>query len=458
MELDNIKKVYFLGLGGIGMSALARYFHGRGVEVHGYDKTATLLTKKLAAEGMSIHYEEDLEQIPPGIDLVVLTPAVPQSHRELQYFREKGFPIKKRAEVLGLISRSMKTIAVAGTHGKTTTSSILTYLLRSGGVDCTAFLGGIATNFGSNFVEGHSDWVVAEADEYDRSFLHLSPDIAIILSMDADHLDIYGDRESLLETGFRAFARKLGPEGKLFVQHRWREELGQMPAAVHSFGLEAGEYRAENIRVEKGYFTFDYRSPERRMEGLQLALPGRHNVENATAAIAAALQLGVGEEAIRGALLSFRGIRRRFEFLYRDEHSAYIDDYAHHPSELEAAIGAARELFPGKRITGVFQPHLYSRTRDFADGFAAALDKLDDVLLMPIYPARELPIAGVDAQLILGKMQNPAKRLADKAELLELVRQNRPEILLTLGAGDVDVFREPLQAYFEDRKLNVNDK
>jgi UDP-N-acetylmuramate--alanine ligase len=457
MELGNIKKVYFLGLGGIGMSALARYFHGRGVEVHGYDKTETLLTKKLAAEGMAIHYEEDLEQIPPGIDLVVLTPAVPQSHRELLYFREKGFPIKKRAEVLGLISRSMKTIAVAGTHGKTTTSSILTYLLRSGGVDCTAFLGGIATNFGSNFVEGHSDWVVAEADEYDRSFLHLSPDIAIILSMDADHLEIYGDRESLLETGFRAFARKLGADGKLFVQHRWQEELGPVPAAVHSFGLDAGEYRAENIRVEKGYFTFDYRSPQRRMEGLQLALPGRHNVENATAAIAAALQLGVGEQAIRAALLSFRGIRRRFEFLYRDEYSAYIDDYAHHPSELEAAIGAARELFPGKRITGVFQPHLYSRTRDFADGFAAALDKLDDILLMPIYPARELPIAGVDAQLILGKMKKTAKRLAEKPELLELVRQNRPEILLTLGAGDVDVFREPLQAYFENRTMNVND-
>lgn len=451
MDLNSIKKVYFLGLGGIGMSALARYFHGRGVAVHGYDKTETLLTKKLVEEGMSIHYSEDLGQIPPGIDLVILTPAVPQNHLELQYFQQNGFPIKKRAEVLGLISRSMKTVAVAGTHGKTTTSSILTYLLRSGGIDCTAFLGGIATNFGSNFVEGHSEWVVAEADEYDRSFLHLSPDIAIILSMDADHLDIYGDRESLLETGFRAFARKLGADGSLYVQHRWQEELGEMPARVYSFGLDAGEFRAENIRVEGGYFTFDYACPGHRMKALQFALPGRHNVENATAAIAVALQLGLKEEAIRAALLSFRGIRRRFEFLYRDGHSAYVDDYAHHPSELEAAIGAARQLFPGQRITGVFQPHLYSRTRDFADGFAAALDQLDDILLMPIYPARELPIAGVDAQLILGKMTNPSKRLADKAELLGLIRQGRPEILLTLGAGDIDTFREPIKLYFEQR-------
>jgi UDP-N-acetylmuramate--alanine ligase len=451
MDLNSIKKVYFLGLGGIGMSALARYFHGRGVAVHGYDKTETLLTKKLVEEGMAIHYSEDLGQIPPGIDLVILTPAVPQNHLELQYFQQNGFPIKKRAEVLGIISRSMKTVAVAGTHGKTTTSSILTYLLRSGGIDCTAFLGGIATNFGSNFVAGHSEWVVAEADEYDRSFLHLSPDIAIILSMDADHLDIYGDRASLLETGFRAFARKLGADGSLYVQHRWQDELGEVPSRVYSFGLDAGEYRAENIRVESGYFTFDYDCPGHRMKGLQFALPGRHNVENATAAIAVALQLGVSEDAIRAALLSFRGIRRRFEFLYRDGHSAYVDDYAHHPSELEAAIGAARQLFPGQRITGVFQPHLYSRTRDFADGFAAALDQLDDILLMPIYPARELPIAGVDAQLIMSKMTNPSKRLADKAVLLDLIRHNRPEILLTLGAGDIDNFREPIKLYFEQR-------
>ncbi len=451
MNLSDIKKVYFVGIGGIGMSALARYFHGRGVEVHGYDKTETPLTKKLVEEGMHIHYEEAPEQIPPGIDLVILTPAVPAAHRELLYFREHGYPVKKRAEVLGIISRGMKAVAVGGTHGKTTTSSLLTYLLRCGGIDCTAFLGGIALNFGSNFVEGRSEWVVVEADEYDRSFLHLSPDIAVILSMDADHLDIYGDRETLLETGFRAFARKLKPGGSLFVQHRWCGMLGEMPG-MQSFGLEGGACRSENVRVEGGFFTFDYRGPAHYFQGLQLAMPGRHNVENATAAIAVATQLGIDEGAIREGLRSFRGIRRRFEFLYHDGQSAYIDDYAHHPSELEAAIGAARELFPGKRITGVFQPHLFSRTRDFAEGFAAALSLLDDALLMDIYPARELPIEGVSSEMLYEKMSNPRRRLVTKATLMEAVRENRPEVLLTLGAGDIDTFREPIKAYFEERK------
>ena len=448
MNLKDIKKVYFIGIGGIGMSALARYFNGRGAEVYGYDKTETLLTKKLLEEGMDIHYSEDTGRIPEGVDLVVYTPAVPVSHQELVFFRESGIPVRKRAEVLGIISRGMKAVAVAGTHGKTTTSSILAYLLRCGGVDCTAFLGGIATNFGSNFVEGHSEWVVVEADEFDRSFLHLSPDIAIILSMDADHLDIYGDRESLLETGFRAFAARLKEGGRLFVHYRWLEELGRHPAP-ESFGIDGGDYRSGNVRVEGGYFTFDYRSPAHRMDGLQLALPGRHNVENATAALTAALQLGVGEDAIREGLRTFRGIRRRFEILYRQGGRAYVDDYAHHPSELEAAIGAARELFPGKRITGIFQPHLFSRTRDFADGFAAALDKLDEILLMEIYPAREMPIEGVDARWLLGKMKKTDKRLVSKANLLEEVERSQPEVLLTLGAGDIDTFREPLISYFE---------
>ena len=448
MNLKDIKKIYFIGIGGIGMSALARYFHGRGAEVHGYDKTETLLTKKLVEEGMNIHYTEDVNQAPKGVDLVVYTPAVPATHKELVFLQEQGVPVKKRAEVLGIISRGMKTVAVAGTHGKTTTSSILTYLLRCGGIDCTAFLGGIATNFGSNFVEGQSDWVVVEADEFDRSFLHLSPNIAIILSMDADHLDIYGDRESLLETGFRAFAAKVEKGGRLYIQHQWREQLGDWPW-VESFGIGGGTYRSDNVRVEEGYFTFDYRSPSHHLTGLQLALPGRHNVENATAALSVALQLGVEEEAIRRGLRSFRGIRRRFEMLYRSEERAYVDDYAHHPSELKAAIGAARELFPGKRITGIFQPHLFSRTRDFADGFAEALDELDEVLLMDIYPARELPLEGVDAQLLLGKMKNQDKRLVSKENLLEEVKRSQPQVLLTLGAGDIDTFREAIKEYFE---------
>ncbi len=451
MNLEDIKKVYFIGIGGIGMSALARYFQGRGAEVHGYDRTETLLTKKLVEEGMNIHYTEDVSLVPEGVSLVIYTPAVPATHRELAYLREQGVPVKKRAEVLGIISRGMKTIAVAGTHGKTTTSSILTYLLRCGGIDCTAFLGGIAANFGSNFVEGKSDWVVVEADEFDRSFLHLSPNVAAILSMDADHLDIYGDRENLLETGFRAFAARVEKGGRLYVHHQWRDQLGELPF-VESYGLGGGTYRSENVRVEGGFFTFDYRSPSHRIDGLQLAMPGRHNVENATAAMAIALQLGVGEQDIRVGLRTFRGIRRRFEVLYRSEGRAYIDDYAHHPSELKAAIGAARELFPGKRLAGIFQPHLYSRTRDFADGFAAALDELDEPLLMEIYPARELPIEGITSRWLLGKMKNPDKRLVSKAALMETVERLRPEILLTLGAGDIDTFRETIKAYFEDNR------
>ncbi len=448
MKLEDIKKVYFVGIGGIGMSALARFFHGRGAEVHGYDKTETLLTRKLVEEGMHIHYTEDVNQIPEGAGLVIFTPAVPASHKELLFFRERGFPVKKRAEVLGIISRGMKAVAVAGTHGKTTTSSILTYLLRCGGIDCTAFLGGIAMNFGSNFVEGKSDWVVVEADEFDRSFLHLNPNIAIILSMDADHLDIYGDQETLLETGFRAFADRVEPGGRLYVNYRWADQLGRR-ASVESFGIGGGTFRSGNVRVEGGLFTFDYRSPSHRIDGLQLAMPGRHNVENATAAISVALQLGVEEAAIREGLRTFRGIRRRFEMLYHEGGRAYIDDYAHHPSELEAAISAARELFPGKRITGIFQPHLYSRTRDFADGFAAALDGLDEALLLEIYPARELPIEGVDSGLLLGKMKKKDKRLVAKSRLLQELERIRPEVLLTLGAGDIDNFREPIKAYFE---------
>ncbi|MCB0629945.1 MAG: UDP-N-acetylmuramate--L-alanine ligase [Lewinella sp.] len=441
--LNDIKTAYFVGIGGIGMSAIARYFHGRGVAVYGYDKTATTLTRKLEQEGMTIHYTEDVSAIPEGVDLVVYTPAVPAEHAGLQYFRANGFPLKKRAEVLGIISRGMRTIAVAGTHGKTTTSTMVAYLLRSGGVDCTAFLGGIAGNFDSNYVLGQSDWVVVEADEYDRSFLHLSPDLAVITSMDPDHLDIYGDPQTMLETGFLAFARRLKAGGRLLVQEKLQAHFTAFDRTA-TYGLNAGEYRSENLRVEDGFFTFDYRSPKVEMTGLQLALPGAHNVENATAAITFALELGVKEADIRKALREFKGVKRRFDTIYRDEERVYIDDYAHHPSELRAAIGAARMLFPDRQITGVFQPHLYSRTQDFADGFAESLDLLDEVILLDIYPAREKPIPGVDAELILGKMKNTNKQLTQKSELLDVIKQKQPEVLLTLGAGDIDTLIEPI--------------
>jgi UDP-N-acetylmuramate--alanine ligase len=446
--LNDIKTVYFVGIGGIGMSAIARYFHGRGAAVHGYDKTATHLTRKLEQEGMKIHYTEEVSAIPEGIDLVIYTPAVPAEHAELQYFRDHGFPLKKRAEVLGIISRGMRTIAVAGTHGKTTTSTMVAHLLRVGGVDCTAFLGGIAGNFDSNYLLGQSEWVVVEADEYDRSFLQLSPDLAVITSMDPDHLDIYGDPQNMLETGFLAFARRLKEGGRLWVEEKLKSHFPAFER-VSTYGLNGGQYYSDNLRVEDGFFAFDYHSPEKDMEALQLSFPGAHNVENATAAITIALQLGVTEADIRQALRTFKGVKRRFETIYRDEQRVYIDDYAHHPSELRAAIGAARMLFPERRITGIFQPHLYSRTQDFADGFAEALDLLDEIILLDIYPAREKPIPGVDSELILGKMKNTNKQLTQMSGLLDLIKQKRPEVLLTLGAGDIDTLIEPIASWLE---------
>lgn len=432
------------------MSALARYFHGRGKAVHGYDRTATPLTRALETAGMHVHYQEDLTAIPRQVDLVVYTPAVPATHQELRYLREQEVPVLKRAEVLGLISRHMRTIAIAGTHGKTTTSTITTHLLREGGVDCTAFLGGIAINLGSNFVEGSSDWVVIEADEFDRSFLHLEPELMAITSLDADHLDIYGDAEAMLETGFRAFAKKQKKNGRCWVQAGQVDKLGL--AGGSTYGVEAGDYRATNVRVEDGYFVFDYQDPAGQLEALRFPLPGRHNVENATVAIAIARHLGVTDAALRAALASFRGIKRRFELVYRDEETVYFDDYAHHPSELRAAIGAARELFPGRQLTGVFQPHLYTRTRDFAEGFAQALDLLDEVVLLDIYPAREEPIPGVTSAMLRDLMTNKRVRLAAKSDLPAVLAAGRPDVLLTLGAGDISDRVEPIREFLKRRK------
>lgn len=447
------------------MSALARYFNSRGCEIYGYDKTQTALTKKLVEEGMKIHYEENPALVPPGIDLVVWTPAVPRDHLELQFFNQNDIPVKKRAEVLGLISRSQRTIAVAGTHGKTTTCTLATHILHTGGVRCTAFLGGIAKNFGSNFVAGDSEWVVAEADEFDRSFLHLSPEIAVLLSIDPDHLDIYDDAQQIQETGFKEFLRKVKAGGKIFLKSGLEQAIGNRAAAT--FGVESGQYRAANIRVEDGWFVFDFVAPvfhhsgeatpgyarrigknrsyeEIRWKNLRFAMPGRHNVENACAAIAVAMQLGVGEKAVRKALMEFEGIKRRFEIIYRDERRVFIDDYAHHPTEIRSAVQAARELFPGRKITGIFQPHLYSRTRDFQDGFAKELDQLDEIILMDVYPAREKPIRGITSAVIIEKMKNPNKVLATKANVLKMLKTKQIDVLMTLGAGDIDTFVAPI--------------
>ncbi len=448
-ELADIKKVYFVGIGGIGMSAIARYMNNQGMEVYGYDLTKTPLTEKLSVEGMKIHYEEDIKRIPKGIDLVVYTPAVPSEHKELTYFRTNNYPVLKRAEVLGIISRSKKTIGVAGTHGKTTTTSILTHILKVGGVDCTAFLGGIAGNFESNYVAGGSDWVVVEADEFDRSFLHLHPKLAIVTSMDADHLDIYGTADSVTE-GFNLFAQNC--EEKLFHKNG----LPIKPnCEQESYGVDDGNYRAENLHVEEGFMVFDLVSPKENIGELRFTHPGKHNVENAVGAIAVAQELGVSAESIKKALASFKGIKRRFEIVAKNDRITYVDDYAHHPEELKAAIAAAKILFPGKKITGIFQPHLFTRTRDFVDGFASALDELDFPVLIPIYPARELPIAGVTSTLILDKMKNSNKRLLTKEEATEEFATKKAldsiEVLLTLGAGNIDhlvpIIKEAIDRY-----------
>ena len=450
MKLEDIKKIYFIGIGGIGMSALARYFNNRQVEVFGYDKTETTLTKKLVDEGIKIHFEDDILQIPEGVDLVVFTPAIPNSHSELNYFLENNLPVKKRSEVLGIISRSKKAIGVAGTHGKTSTSSILTWILKVGGVDCTAFLGGIAQNFESNFVEGKSDWVVIEADEYDRSFLQLNPDMSIILSMDADHLDIYGDASTMQKTFFE-YADKTKPNGFVFVKDGLRMPFSKNGITYGQFGIDKGSYRAENVRVENGYFVFDFKSWIENINDIKITLAGKHNVENATAAIAVAQQLGIKGDDIKKALATFKGIKRRFERIFDNDEIVYIDDYAHHPSELKVAIEAAKMLFPNNKITGIFQPHLFSRTNDFVDGFAAELDELDEVILMDIYPARELPIEGVTSKIIFDKMKNSNKVMVTKSTLMDELENRKVEVLLTLGAGDIDTFVEEIKNWLSEK-------
>jgi UDP-N-acetylmuramate--alanine ligase len=446
--MSETNKIYFIGIGGIGMSAIARYMLSQGKEVYGYDKTETTLTKKLVDEGMKIHYTDDVNLIPERIDLVVYTPAIPEDHSELNYFIENGFDVIKRAEMLGRLSQVKKTIAIAGTHGKTSTSATTAHLLKHGKEDVSAFIGGIMSNYNSNYIEGAGDWIVVEADEYDRSFLHLSSDIIAIMSMDADHLDIYGDHNVMIE-GFEAFITEIKQDGTLIIKEEMLAGLSEgvidflveKNVDVVLFGIDtATEVSAENVRVQDGKFFFDYESENGSINGLQTNLAGRHNIENSIVAITIAKILGLNGEAVRDGLQSFKGIKRRFEMIYEDEQVTYIDDYAHHPTELKLAIGAAKELFPDKKITGIFQPHLFSRTRDFVDDFAESLDMLDEVLLMDIYPAREEPIDGVTSKIIFDKMKIENKTLVTKEMLMDEVRRRNLEVLMTLGAGDIDVF------------------
>lgn len=455
MKLDTVENVYFLGIGGIGMSALARYFHAHGKHVMGYDRTSTPLTTELQLEGIPVHFDDLVVEIPQLIKsspldktLVVYTPAVPKDSVELNWFMENGFTIKKRSEVLGLITENTRTIAIGGTHGKTTTSSLVAHLLTHSGKGCNAFLGGITSNYDTNLLlDKNAEWTVVEADEFDRSFLTLTPEISAITSMDADHLDIYGSEHYVRES-FHLFANRLKPNGTLYYKARLPLETEQLRADIQvvSYTIEnTADFRSREVRVENGAYAFTFQSPEEKWEHWTLGLPGRHNVENATLAAAIALQVGLSPEQIADGLATFKGVKRRFETVIKRDDLVYIDDYAHHPTELAAAINSARELFPGQPITGVFQPHLFTRTRDFADDFAKSLELLDEIILLPIYPARELPIEGIDSQMLLDKISKSSKKLVEKGELLNVLKSHPPKVLLTLGAGDIDTLVDPFK-------------
>ncbi|MDQ2656085.1 MAG: UDP-N-acetylmuramate--L-alanine ligase [Bacteroidota bacterium] len=455
MTLAKYDSIYFLGIGGIGMSALARWFLRQGLRVAGYDRTATTLTAALEKEGMEVHYQDNVEAIPakvrdnPEKTLVVFTPAIPNDHREHAYLKEKGFTIMKRSEVLGVISRDYVTIAVAGTHGKTTTSSMVAHLLKTANKSMVAFLGGITTNYESNLVMNgkvSKDTIaVAEADEFDRSFLRLFPRIAIVTSADADHLDIYGDHESLV-TSFKDFIRQIDDGGYLIIHESIAEKLAEDIHHVEKniYSMSRGQFFAGSITAKGGFFEFDLQGFG-KVEHVRLGVPGFHNIENAVAASIAAWHCGVDLPTIKKGLESFSGVKRRFEFVIRHKRLVFVDDYAHHPAEIEAFLKSMKSMYPRKKLTVIFQPHLYSRTRDFAEGFSKSLSLADEVLLMDIYPARELPIAGVDSDMLLRNITSPSKMRCNKKDLMEKLEKIDIEILATVGAGDIDTFVEPIE-------------
>lgn len=445
MNLKELKDIYFLGIGGIGMSALARYFLKAGVRVSGYDRVRTPLTEALEEEGIGVIYADDPGLLPENTDMVVYTPAIPKDQRQFVYLSSTGVPIFKRSEVLGMVTREKFTIAVAGTHGKTSVSSILAHILNFNGRKVTAFVGGIMKNYESNIIlNDDPEIIVVEADEFDRSFLKLHPSIAIITAADADHLDIYGSKESMLET-FREFAGNVDPAGHLIVNDKIGPGTFRHPH-LHSYGFNDGsEFRISNYVITNHRLSFQAMLKNKVfLKDAGFRIPGRFNLENALAASAAAFLAGV-EEGLCEALETYEGVQRRFDIRVNLPEIVFIDDYAHHPEEISACINAVKEMYPGKRITGIFQPHLYSRTRDFADGFAASLEQLDDIILLDIYPARELPIEHVSSKMILDKIKNTSRQLCARDALVETVKSKNPEVLLTLGAGDIDRLVEPIK-------------
>lgn len=454
--MEKIKSVYFLGIGGIGMSNLARYFLLKGRKVAGYDKTETALTKELVAEGAEIHYTDDVALIPQSCKdvsetLVVYTPAIPSDSVEKKYFDENGFSIQKRAQVLGLITQSSKALCCAGTHGKTTTSSMLAHILRGSHLDCNAFLGGILKNYDSNLLlSDESEYTVVEADEYDRSFHALHPYMALITSVDPDHLDIYGTEEAYLQS-FEKFTSLIVPEGALVVKHNIKL-LPQLQKGVrlYTYSEGHGDFRAENIKVGNGAIRFDFVTPTEVIRNVELGVPVRINIENSIGAMAIAWLNGVTADELRLGISTFGGAKRRFDFLLKTDDLVFIDDYAHHPDELSASISSVKELYPDKKVTGVFQPHLYSRTRDFSEQFARSLSLLDELILLDIYPAREKPIEGVTSQIIFDKVTCP-KVLCKKEDLLSELEKHDIQVLLTLGAGDIDRLLPDIKSILEER-------
>lgn len=461
MNINTLHTIYFLGVGGIGMSALARYFLAQGCKVSGYDKTKTKLTEQLCSEGVAIHYEEDENKIPVEIfhqinqAIVVYTPAIPKNHKEWLFLQEKNIKCYKRSEILGFISQKYFTIAVAGTHGKTTTSSMIAHVLNQSGVKCNAFLGGISLNFNSNLLlHPEAEMVVVEADEFDRSFLTLTPNIAVVTSLDADHLDVYSNKQQM-DNAYKEFVQRINPNGVLITKQAYRTALDAERLKVLTYSIEQkADFSMMSKKAVDGNFSVALQTPSEKVNELLIGLPGIHNIENGIAAYAVAKELGIDTDLIIKALASYRGVKRRFEFHVKTADLVYIDDYAHHPTELSFTINSVKELFPNKKITGIFQPHLYSRTRDFADEFAQSLSLLDELILLEIYPARELPIKGVSAEMLLEKVAITNKQLIPINEVLNYVENHQPQVLVTLGAGDIDTLVEPISTLLMSKTVN----
>lgn len=439
------KTYYFVGIGGIGMSAIARYLKNNGHNIYGYDRTRTQLTAELEKEGMNVTYEDDINHLPEVIDLAIYTPAIPAENKILKEIIKRGIQLNKRAFALAEIVKEKKVIAIAGTHGKTTTSGLLAHLLYNSKIGCSAFLGGIANNYSTNMLcDTKSEYVVVEADEYDRSFLNLNPFVSAITSISPDHLDIYQNKENL-EQAFAQFANQTDKNGHVFLKKEVNIEIDeQIKTNTYSLTDIESDYYAWNVRVSNGSYYFDYHTPGKVYYDMQMTYPGIHNIENAVLALSIALSLGVNEYELRAALKSFKGMKRRFDLKCKTDETIYYDDYAHHPEEIEATITSLKHLYPNKRICGIFQPHLYSRTKDLADQFAEALENLDDIILLPIYPAREEAIPGITSKTILHKINKMDKYHVTKEQLFPLLSALQPELLVTLGAGDIDQLVEPI--------------